>query len=220
MLNDGVFFFCPSKKSLFCGLFDRNKQEGYEVNFHIGETEKRLTERLHSGDHAAMQEMYALFGGQMMATIMRYVGNEEDAKDVLQDTLIKVFSRIDDFTYRGPGSLRAWMMRVAVNQSLSHLRERQRNGYVDLERDVPDIIDEPEPDVGDVPPEVIQGFIERLPDGYRAVFMLYVFEGWPHDRIAQHLGIKRDTSASQFHRAKALLAKQITEYRRVKETEK
>lgn len=183
------------------------------------DTEQRLTERLQDGDHAAMQAFYARYGGQMMATVLRYVGNEEDAKDVLQEALIKIFSRIGDFTYRGSGSLKAWSMRLVVNQSLSFLREQKRRGDTELDRDVPDIIDEAEPDVTDVPPEVIQGFIARLPDGYRAVFTLYVFEQLSHDEIARRLGIKRDSSASQLHRAKSFLARQITEYRQSKQTE-
>lgn len=166
-----------------------------------------------------MQELYALYGGLLMATIMRYVGNEMDAKDVLQETLIKVFSRISDFTYRGQGSLKAWVTRLAMNQSVSFLRERKRNGCIDLEWEVPDVAEEPGPNVSDIPPEVVQSLIERLPDGYRAVFTLYVFEGLSHDEIARRLGIKRDSSASQLHRAKALLARQLNEYRRTKATE-
>lgn len=166
-----------------------------------------------------MQELYALYGGQMMASVMRYVGNEMDAKDVLQETLIKVFSHADHFTYRGTGSLKAWVMRLAMNQSVTFLRERQRAGCVDLQWDVPDVADEPEPQVADIPPEVVQRLIERLPDGYRTVFTLYVIDGLPHDEIARMLGIKRDTSASQLHRAKALLARQLNEYRRTKATQ-
>lgn len=189
------------------------------MNFHTSDTEQRLTERLHSGDHAAMQDFYARYGGQLMAVILRYVGNEEDAKDVLQESLIKIFSRIGDFSYRGKGSLQAWATRLAVNQALSFLREKKRDGCVDLEWEVPDVAEEAEPDVTDIPPDVVQTLIEQLPDGYRTVFCLYVFEQLSHEQIGQRLGIKRDTSASQFHRAKALLAKQITEYRRLKSTE-
>lgn len=190
------------------------------MNFHIGDNERRLYDQLHSGSHAAMQEFYAQYGGQLMASIVRYVGNEEDAKDVLQETLIKIFSHIADFKYRGSGSLKAWAMRIAVNQALSFLRQRKRDVCTDLRWDVPDVPETEEPDVGDTPPEVVQQLIAHLPDGYRTVFNLYVFEGLTHEQIAERLGIKRDTSASQLHRAKALLAKQIDEYRRLTETER
>lgn len=190
------------------------------MNFHIDDSEQRLTNQLHSGNHAAMQEFYTLYGGQLMTSILRYVGNEEDAKDVLQDALIKIFSRVTEFKYRGSGSLKAWATRIAVNQALSFLRERKRDVCTDLRWDVPDMAETTEPDVGDVPPEVVQHLIAHLPDGYRTVFNLYVFENLTHEQIAEQLGIKRDTSASQLHRAKALLAKQITEYRRQTETER
>lgn len=189
------------------------------MTFLTDDTERQLYDWLHDGDHAAMQAFYARYGGRMMGCALRYVGNEDDAKDVLQESLIKIFSRIGDFTYRGRGSLEAWAMRLVANQSLSLLRERKRRGDIDWDRGVPDVADEGEPDVADVPPEVVQHLIEQLPDGYRAVFTLYVVEQLSHEEIARRLGIKRDSSASQLHRAKALLARQITQYRQQKQTE-
>lgn len=203
---------------MWFNLQNEDKQEA-TVHFSIGDNEQRLSKQLHSGNPAAMRELYARYGGLMMATIVRYVGNETDAQDVLQETLIKIFSHIDDFTWRGSGSLKAWALRLAVNQSISFLRERKKTAAVDLRWDVPDTAEEEQPDTTDVPPEVLQRLIAQLPDGYRTVFNLYLFEGLSHEQIAEQLGIKRDSSASQLHRAKALLAKQITDYRRQKETE-
>ena len=71
-----------------------------------------------------------------------------------------------------------------------------------------------DPEIDDVPMDVLQGMISRLPDGYRTVFNLFVFEQMKHKDIAALLGIKENSSASQFLRAKALLAKEIKEYRR------
>lgn len=182
------------------------------MNLHTGDREQRLAERLRDGDSAAMRDFYAQMGGWLMAVCVRYVGNEDDAKDVLQETLIRLFTHAADFTYRGRGSLKAWATRLAVNQSLTFLRERKREGWLETTDRLPDTTDD-EPQTEGVPEEVLQRLIAALPDGYRTVFCLYVFEHLPHDEIARRLGIKRDTSASQFHRAKALLAKQITEYR-------
>ena len=71
-----------------------------------------------------------------------------------------------------------------------------------------------EPDTDNLSADVIQGMIRELPDGYRTVFNLYVFEEKSHKEIAAMLGITESTSASQFHRAKALLASKIREYRK------
>ena len=180
-----------------------------------GNREERLAGRLRSGDGGAMREFYSLYGDALAKICARYVADAEDVKDVLQEALIRIFSRIKDFTWRGPGSLQAWAARVTVNASLDFLKERKRHEFVRLARDIPDGTDGPEPedpDVRDIPPEVFHRMIRELPTGYRTVFNLYVFEEKSHQEIADLLGIKKDTSASQFHRAKKLLAQQIREY--------
>ena len=77
---------------------------------------------------------------------------------------------------------------------------------------LPDLPEESEPEVDQVPAPVLQQFIQALPDGYRTVFNLFVFEKKSHREIAALLGIKEDSSASQFFRARALLARKIKQY--------
>ena len=74
-------------------------------------------------------------------------------------------------------------------------------------------MDDSPPDIGNIPAGVVTEMIRQLPDGYRMVFNLYVVEGKTHKEISRLLGIKEDSSSSQLHRAKAILAKKITEYR-------
>lgn len=83
---------------------------------------------------------------------------------------------------------------------------------------LPDKEEEEEPDVGSVPPGVIQKMIQALPEGYRTVLNLYAFEEKSHKEIAALLGITESTSASQLHRARAILARQINEYKKRTET--
>ena len=80
--------------------------------------------------------------------------------------------------------------------------------------DLPDVPEDDEPSLPKVPPAVIQEMIKALPDGYRTVFNLFVFENKSHKEIASMLGIKEDSSASQFFRARATLAKNIKEYQK------
>ena len=104
------------------------------------------------------------------------------------------------------------MVRIVVNESLKFLkRDRQLESLGDG-WDVPDTVED-EPDAGDIPSEVLQEMICRLPAGYRAVFNLYVFERKSHKEIAAMLNIKESTSASQLHRAKAVLAKEVQRYK-------
>ena len=104
---------------------------------------------------------------------------------------------------------------VTVNEALKLLRKRKRSPFVKLELDVPDddVGPEEEPDVGDVPRQVIQEFVQDLPEGYRTVLNLYVFEEKSHREISRLLGISESTSASQLHRARQILARKIKEYK-------
>ena len=184
------------------------------MSFFTGDREKQLVKLLRSGDHAAMKEFYSLYGGFLTAVCNRYIANDEDMKDVMQDVMICIFTHIKDFEYRGKGSLKAWASRITANESLHFLRAQKKDRFTELSQDLPEEADDPPLD--DVPPEVIQEFITELPPGYRTVFNLYVFQDYSHEEIAQKLGIKRDSSASQLHRAKNILAKKINEYRKNK----
>lgn len=182
------------------------------MRFFIGNREERLARRLQGGDHDALKEFYALYADHLAAVCARYIDDDDDMKDVFQDALIQIISHVKDFKFRGTGSLQAWASRIVVNQSLQFLRQRHRHELVILQ-DLPDVAEEEEdPSVSDIPPEVFDQMIRELPTGYRTVFNLYVFEDKSHQEIAQLLGIKKDSSCSQFSRAKSLLAKKITAY--------
>jgi len=176
------------------------------------DTEHALLEHINRGDGKARQELYQRFAGTAMAVAMRFLADSDAARDVLQEAFIKVFTHLDRFSYRGEGSLRSWVMRVVSNEAIDWLKQKQRFTFTDLSREE-DLPDE-EPDVGDISPEQLQQFIERLPDGYRQVLVLYVFEQKSHQEIARLLGIKENSSASQFLRAKRLLAKMINDFKR------
>ena len=131
---------------------------------------------------------------------------------MFQNTLVHIFSHIADFKYRGPGSLKAWVTKVAVNESLKFLRTKVLHETLPLSNEAPDEVEEDFPSISDIPPDIIRQMINRLPTGYRTVLNLFVFEGKSHQEIARLLGIKKDSSASQLHRAKSLLAKMIRKY--------
>lgn len=160
-----------------------------------------------------MREFYALYSDRLAAVCARYVADNDDLKDVLQDCMVKVMTRAAQFTYRGTGSLLAWATRLAVNLSLDFLRNRKRGEWTQLQWDVPDEGETDDPDIHDIPPDAVQEMIRQLPTGYRTVFNLYVFEDKSHKEIASMLGIKENSSASQLHRAKNMLTREIEKYR-------
>ena len=110
------------------------------------------------------------------------------------------------------------MRQVTVNEALKYLRRRKRRNTVQYRWDLPDQEEEEEPDVGTVSQQALQEMIKALPDGYRTVLNLYAFEEKSHKEIADLLGITESTSASQLHRARAMLAKKIKDYQKKMET--
>lgn len=172
-------------------------------------SEQELLEQVRSKNPAAQRRFYDRYAGYLTAVCSRYIPDRAQLKDVLQDAFIQIFNHVDGFEYRGEGSMKAWVTRIVVNHALKALRHSGKLVFVD------DMPDAPEPEDFSVPPipaAEIQKLIQALPDGYRAVFNLFVFEKKSHKEIAALLGIKEDSSASQFFRARALLAKQIKTY--------
>ena len=180
----------------------------------MGMEEQILAEGCRKGDNEARRELYDHYAGRLLAVCLRYSGDRSIAEDLMHDAFLKIYGAFDRFSYRGPGSLRAWMERITVNVALEWLRSRNKLSMTVLDegRQLPDI---PEPDpseVARIPRDVLMGFVSELPDGYRTVFNLYCIEGYSHRDIAQMLGINEKSSSSQLFRARALLARRIGAY--------
>ena len=173
------------------------------------EAEQLLVRKIKEGDRAAMRTLYDRYSGYVMAVALRYVPDRDDVQDVVQDSFVKIFSSIGRFEYRGEGALKAWMARGVANQALDFLYKRRA---LDTSRNIPDVPDEPEPDIGGVSDEVLMELIGKLPPGYRVVLNLFVFEQMSHKEIAKRLGIKENSSASQYFHAKKMLGKMINDY--------
>jgi len=174
-------------------------------------TERDILSLLRDKDSSAMRLLYDRYIGYMAAVCCRYIPNENNRKDVLQESFIKILTSIESFSYRGEGSLKSWITRITANESLNFIRKEAARTLIGYEDELPDVPDEPA--VESIPDDVISQMILELPPGYRMVFNLYVFENKSHKEIARLLGIKESTSASQFLRAKAALAKMIREYK-------
>lgn len=147
----------------------------------------------------------------------RFFTDDDDVRDALHDAYITIFTTIERFDYRGPGSLQAWMHRIVVNECITILRRRKTLFVVPLEELPPSQLESlsstaTEAEAADctaVSPDTLQTLIASLPDGYRTVLNLFAIEGLSHKEIARMLGISESTSASQYSRAKQLLAKRI-----------
>lgn len=173
----------------------------------------QLVNSVKNGDRSAMSDLYRRYVGYLTALCSRYILDRNDVKDVLQTSFVKILTSLDRFHYRGSGSLKAWMSRIVINESLKFLQMNKKTGDFkeDFMKESP--VQDEEPEVDDIPANELHRMIRELPDGYRSVFNLFVLEERSHKEIAAMLGITESTSASQFHRAKNLLAKKIKEYR-------
>lgn len=175
--------------------------------------EERSIRKALDGDKAATEWIYHKHVRYLSALCSRYISSDDDIKDVLQESFLKIFSSLKNFKYRGEGSLRAWMAKITLNETLKFIRSNSHFDFVDIEGNDKEWVDEDNINTEDIPTETLHRFVRELPDGYRTVFNLYVIDDMSHKQIATLLGIKENSSASQLHKAKAMLAKRIKQYR-------
>ena len=175
---------------------------------------RKLVEACKKQDTNAQRELYETYAPRMMGLCMRYCKNSDAAQDMLHDGFLKVFTEIKK--YSGHGSFEGWMRRVFVNTILEHFRKEKRKHEVisEMEDAQEGVMDENLERLFDdsITEKTLLGMIQKLPDGYRTVFNLYVFEDMPHKEIAKKLGIKEAASRSQYSRAKSSLKIKINEY--------
>ena len=178
--------------------------------------DEQLVARILQNDQRAMGLLYQRYVGILTSVCYRYVAQESDVKDVLQNSFVKIFTSLPTFKFRGEDSLKAWMTRIVVNESLNFLQSRKKLLFVEDERILRDLPEE-EVSLDRISDDELHQLIRELPDGYRTVLNLFVFEGLSHRQIAELLSIKESTSASQFYFAKRLLAKRIKDLKNKKE---
>lgn len=171
--------------------------------------EASLVKRCKNNDSTAQHALYNAYVEDMMILCLRYIPRQEDAKEVLMDAFLSFFRNIGTFTYRGQGSVKAWLKQIVVNQCLMHLRKRSMP-LVSIDNSPLFEDQEAAEDIfGNLVAKEILKLLHELPDIYRTIFNLYVFEDMGHKEIAELLGISENTSKSQLHRARTLLKKQI-----------
>ena len=174
--------------------------------------EQQILSLFKKGHHQAMNKLYREYADYLTGVCTRYISNEDTLKDVLLESFIKIFTQIKQFEYRGKGSLKAWLTKIVINEALMQLR-KDKMFFIFLQESTLNELPDEEPDTDDLNAETLLSFVRQLPPGYRAVFNLYVIEEKSHKEIAEILHIKPDTSASQFARARQMLAKMIQTYK-------
>ena len=159
-----------------------------------------------------MQEMlYKLTASKMLAVCMRYAKDRMEAEDVLQMGYVKIFQKVKE--YRGDGSFEGWIRRIMVNTAIESYRKNLRMlNVVPIE----DAYEQPSANANSyhdafnsLGMQDLLKVIQKLADGYRMVFNMYIIEGYSHKEIAETLGISEGASKSQLSRARAILQQEI-----------
>lgn len=138
----------------------------------------------------------------MYNVALRVVNHVAEAEDVLQESFLDAFTRIENF--RGETTFGLWLKQIVINKSINQLRKRKVE-FVNID-DV-DIAEEQkdDPETLELKVNEIKEAVARLPDGYRVVLTLYLFEGYDHEEISHILKISENTSRTQYMRAKMKL---------------
>jgi len=144
----------------------------------------------------------------MFNVSMRITNNYVDAEDILQEAFLNAFQRIH--TFKGDSTFGAWLKRIVVNQSISHIQKRKLAlTSIDENLDCADQDDRQSEEELNYQVESIRKAIQQLPDGYRVVLSLYLLEGYDHQEIAEVLNITESTSKSQYSRARKKLLEML-----------
>jgi RNA polymerase sigma-70 factor (ECF subfamily) len=160
-----------------------------------------LIELSKNGDRMAQYRLYQLYAKAMFNVAWRMMNSREEAEDMLQDSFTDAFSRMESFRYES--SFGTWLKRIVVNNCLNEIKRKKANlEYVD---DIQEYDAKPEEYEGYKPwlsVDNVRKAMEKLPDGSRMIFSLYLLEGYDHREIAQILNISESNSKSQYMRAR------------------
>ena len=160
------------------------------------------------GESWARKRVYELYAPTMMTLCLRYVGDYETARDLLQDGFVKVFTKIG--TYSNKGIFAGWIHRIFVTTSLEYLRKTDAlKSAVDIAGYDEQLSDVDVSVLDKLSVDDLMDCVKKLPSGYRTVFNMYAIEGYSHKEIAETLGISVETSKTQFFRARNALQKSV-----------
>ena len=169
----------------------------------------QLIESCIKGDRASQKVLYDRLAARMFPVCMRYVGDREQAEDVLQDGFVTLFTRLD--TYKGEGSFEGWARKIFVTTALMNLRKKDALKMSDDLEAARSLKAETSSQIQNLGYKELMNMIMELPAGFRTVFNLYAIEGYSHKEIGEMLGISETTSRTQLSRARISLQNKIKE---------
>lgn len=175
----------------------------------------KIVEGCAKHDRRAQQVLYNRYSRFLLGICMRYVGDKAEAEDILQDSFLKIFFNIKDFS--GTGSFTGWLRKIAVNTAITHYHKNLKFRYhLEIEEYVSVEVGAVSFEEDFFTSDELYKVLNELPAGYRMVFNLYAIEGYKHKEIAEFLKIDVNTSKSQYSRAKAVIRDRLEKLRELK----
>ena len=169
-------------------------------------TEERIIQECINEEKAAQKYLYDAYSPKMYYVCLRYARHASEAQDMLQDGFIKVFDNIGSF--KSNGSFEGWIRRIIVNTALNHCRKssfkHEKLGIEDYQDKVVQ-----SKAVSNMGEKELLALIQKLPEGYRMVFNLYVIEGFSHKEIGEMLEITESTSRSQLAKSRKWMQNEL-----------
>lgn len=156
-------------------------------------------------DRKAQAELYNRYKDRLFGLCLNYCKNTKDAEDVLQDSFIKIFQNINQFSAKG--SFEGWLKRITINKALDKYHQTKIK-HLPIIEEITETV-EIEENLNDYPLNYILQLIQELPNRYRLVFNLYQLDNYSHKEIAKLLKISVGTSKSNLHRAKIILKRKL-----------
>ena len=188
--------------------------------------ETTLVERLRARDESAVAELASLYGHKIFQLAFRYLRNHEDAEEVVQDVLLKVFRKIDAF--RGDSALSSWIFRITFNTAMSRLRRTRTTRHAEVGGieigtasgdDAPAALDPADwsnlADEAMLRSELherVAAAVIELPEIYRVPVILRDLNGLSTEEASTELRIKDQTLKSRLHRGRQLLRKRLADF--------
>jgi RNA polymerase sigma factor (sigma-70 family) len=167
-------------------------------------SEQQIIEGCARHERKAQKVLYEKYSRLLLGVCMRYASNKAEAEDILQDSFLKIFFRIKD--YSGTGSFIGWLRKVVVNTAITNYHVNLKYRYhIEIEEYVSVESGSAGFDEDFFTADELFTVLNELPRGYRMIFNLYAVEGYKHKEIAEMMGIDTNTSKSQYSRARAAI---------------
>jgi RNA polymerase sigma factor (sigma-70 family) len=168
-----------------------------------------------AGDRRDQELLYRRHASKLYAVCLQYSGNDEEARDILQEGFIKIFENLP--SYKHEGSFEGWMRKITVNTALEKFRSKHNLYRVDDIDQIPELDAEPDTeDYAGLEANDLLDIIRELPPKYRVVFNLYALEGYSHKEIGKMVNISEGTSKSNLSRARSILQRRVESYTGIK----